>query len=61
MCSSDLMGKKAYAVLKEHCDARVEMLAAARAVAKKSGDTGSARKVMLTLSSHPATEANLLP
>ena len=57
----ELMGKKGYAKLKEHCDARMEMLNAARAVAKRSGDAAQTRKVMLTLSSHPATEANLVP
>lgn len=55
------MGAKAYAVLKKHCDARVEMLNAARSVAKRTEGVEHARKVMLTLSSHPATEANRLP
>ena len=57
----ELMGRKAYAVLKGHCDARMEMLNAARSVAKRTGGVAQARKVMLTLSSHPATEANRLP
>lgn len=56
----ELMGKKGYAKLKEFCDARLEMLDAARTVAKRTVGTEQARKVMLTLQSHPATEANRL-
>lgn len=55
----EMMGKRAYAVLKEHCDTRLEMLNAARAVAKRTGDAKEVRKVMLSLAAHPATEANL--
>lgn len=57
----ELMGRKAYEILKGFCDARIEMLDAARTVAKRTVGTEQARKVMLTLSSHPATEANRLP
>ena len=54
----ELMGAKGYARLKEFCDARTEVLDAARSVARRTGDAKQVRKVMLTLMSHPATEAN---
>ncbi len=54
-----LMGAKGYAILKQHCDARIEMLNTAREVARKTRDPKQVRKVMLALGSHPATEANL--
>lgn len=54
----ELMGKQAYAKLVQFCDARLEVLDAARAVAKRAGDAKHVRKVMLSLMSHPATEAN---
>jgi hypothetical protein len=47
-------------VLRGFCDARIEMLDAARTVARRTVGTERARKVMLSLSSHPATEANRL-
>ena len=55
----ELMGPKAYAVLVKHCEARIEMLNTAREIAKKTRDPKQVRKVMLSLGSHPATEANL--
>jgi len=46
-------------VLVKHCEARIEMLNTAREIAKKTRDPKQVRKVMLSLGSHPATEANL--
>lgn len=46
----ELMGKKAYAILVEHCEARDSALAAARRVAKRSGDTGA----VAAFAPHPA-------
>ena len=49
-----LMGKKAYGILVEFCDARMAALRAARSVASRTEDPKEARKVLLSVVAHPA-------
>jgi hypothetical protein len=53
----ELMGKKAYDVLKSHCDARVAALTAARTVANKQRSAGAAAAAMAPFAPHPADPA----
>ena len=48
------MGKKAYKLLAEHCEARMAAITAARRIAAKNGDPKEVRAIMNGLAVHPA-------
>ncbi len=50
----ELMGKKAYKLLAEHCEARMAAITAARRIAAKNGDPKEVRAIMNGLAVHPA-------
>lgn len=52
-----LMGAKAYAVLEEHCEARMATLAAARAVAAKERSAAKREAAVRPFAPHPADPA----